>query len=114
MSIDFVSDAYETIGTVSSGAIHIFLALARLVESEIGSIHSGFSPIVSDEIRVDEERFVIFVDTFFDQAEKRGRFRYFSTWAEEIDGMYQNLTGVEKKRRMLGVENFTTKRYSNS
>lgn len=112
MSIHFVSDNYKTIGTISLGATPVFLALTRLVESEIGSVHSGLSPVVSDEIKVDEKRFVIFVDTFFDQAERSGKFRYFSKWAEEVDGMYQNLTHIEKKRKILGVENFKTSRYS--
>ncbi len=112
MSIEFIGKDYKTVGTIGLDGVRVFLSLTRLVQSELGKqIPSGFSPLVSDEILIDEERFIEFVDEFFRQAEHNGKFAYFVRWAEEIEGMYENITGTTPIRKMSGVEYFQPRRY---
>lgn len=110
MSVDFVHNG-QTINSISSGAIQTFLSLTRLVQSELRGMPCGLSPIVSDEIWIDPACFVKFVDEFFGQAESDGKFRYFTRWAAEVAGMYENITGTTPARKMLGVPDFEPIRY---
>lgn len=111
MSILFLYNS-QTVGSISSGASRVFLSLTRLVQSELDGMPCGFSPIVSDEIWIDGECFIKFVDEFFKRAEHSGKFRYFAIWAEEIEGIYENITGTTPPRKMLGVSHFRPVRYA--
>ena len=112
MGIIFLGNDGKVVGTIGLKTARVFLNMTRLVQSELGKrVPSGFEPLISDEILIDEDRFVEFVDEFFRQAEHDGKFRYFSYWAEEMAGMYENITGTTPERKMSGVENFTVRRY---
>jgi hypothetical protein len=110
MSVLFIYNQ-QTVGTIGQGIIQTFLRVTRLVQAEMGSIPSGFEPIVSDEIWIDRDSFVKFVDEFFAQAEKSDKFRYFSYWAGEMAGMYENVTKTTPVRKVPEDWNFRVRRY---
>jgi hypothetical protein len=101
----------QTVGTVGQGAVQIFLYMIQLVQVELEGMPCGFSPLVSEEIWIDRECFVKFVDEFFSRAARDGKFRYLSYWASEMAGMYENVTGTSPVRKMSGVEDFRVRRY---
>jgi hypothetical protein len=110
MSVLFLHND-QAVASISSGAVRVFLSITRLVQSELDGMSCGFSPIVSDEILIDRECFVKFVDEFFRRAEHSGKFKYFTQWAEEIAGMYENVTGTTPSRKILGIDHFQPVRY---
>lgn len=110
MSIRFVWND-QTMGSIGPGATRMFLSITRLIQAELGGIPCGLSPIVSDEIWIDRDCFVRFVDTFFEQAERDGKYRYFGYWAQEVAGMYESITGSSVPRTILNVGEIQPIRY---
>ena len=72
MGVLFIYDD-QTVGTVGQGAIQIFLYMTRLVQVELEGLPCGLSPLVSDEIWIDRDCFVRFVDEFFSHRAEHGR-----------------------------------------
>lgn len=97
---------HRTVGNIAMGAQHIVLALTALVQAELDGMPSGFSPVEADEIHIDGDTFQKFVDEFFRRAEHDGKFRYFVRWAEEMAGIYENITGRSPTRKMSSVRCF--------
>jgi len=101
----------QTVGNIAMGAVHVFLSITSLVQAELGGIPSGLSPVESDQIQIDRDYLVEFVDEFFRQAEHSGKFRYFGRWAAEMAGLYENITARSPERKISGIDRFCPIRY---
>ena len=93
---------YNTILTIGSGSIEIFMKMTGMIESLIG-VGSGLSEVVSDEVTIDAAMFLQFTDLFFATAEKHGKYKYFLVWAQDVATIYERVSGLEKPRQMLNI-----------